>query len=251
MHRPRVEIEIEELPEGSPVELVELVATDPASWRATSLVPHEGIAARLIPTRGWLPTDLGVSKTPAMVIAVGNLRAADGEAAVISARRQDALAVAVVAVDSLGASSLPRIERAFDAVMPVLVPRRADIELAFAEGLACLTSFATANTISVPVDEAYNFFVRGGQLSWARARGSEIGTMTRQVVQAIRRRKVAPKLRALLHVESTAEDHLTDLECSATALYREVKVDELLAVVSVCNETTKSVSLVVSAPGRR
>jgi hypothetical protein len=246
-----VKIEIEELHEGSPVELIELVATDPASWSATSLVPHEGMSVRLIPTRGWLPVDPGAIRTPAMVIAVGDLRAAEGEASVIGARRPDALAVAVVAVDSLRASSLARVERSFDAVMPVLVPRTANLEPALADALACLTGFATANTVSVPVDEAYNFFVGGGQISWARARGSDIAAMTGQALQATRRRIAAPNIRVLLHVESTAEDHLADLERSDVALRGEVDVDELLVAVSVNNETSKSVSLVVSAPARR
>jgi hypothetical protein len=249
MHPPPVIIEVEPLHEGSTVEVVELVATDLASWRAMSVVPQEGIAVQLIPSRGWLPADRETIRTPAMVIAVGDLRAAEGEAAVIRARRPNALAVALVAVDGLETSSLLRIERSFDAVMPVVVPRTAEAEPALADALACLTGFATANTVSLPVDEAYNFFVDGGQLSWARARGDEIATMTTQAARAARRRKAAPNIRVLLHVETTAKDYLADLERAAIALRQVVDVGELLPVLSISDSVSKSVSLVVAAFG--
>ena len=118
---------------------------------------------------------MGSARTPGRSRNVAFERDAPGarpiEAAPLAdVSKRTVLTVATVAVESLQSlGEMDALARVFDAVLPVVVARAVDAETPLARAVAAMTAFATADSVSLPVDEVYPFFVRGGQLAWGAA----------------------------------------------------------------------------------
>lgn len=193
-----------------------------------------------------------------MLVVVGDARIDGCVAALIGLRRTVVLSVAIVAVASLhphplhaqshpyALAHIEPLARAFDAVLPVILAPAADAELPLARAVAAVTAFGTADCISLPVDEVYPFFVRGGQLTCGVADGDDVLTAAALALAAARLGEATRGVRMLLHLETTRHDLLSDLALAAHAVRRAVQVDELWPTASVASgpRSRKRVSIV-------
>ena len=244
---------VEEIAEGTaiqPGERIAVTAVDAASCRAAStlrscdrveLVPagHPGASA-----------DASLERSPAMVVVAGDARIDGCARHLLGVRQRGVLSVAVVAVESLASlAAMEPLSRAFDAVLPVVVPRDRDAEAPLAAALAAVTAFATADCVSMPVDEVYPFFA-GGELTWGSAEGDDIAAAAAWALAEARLGRPTPGARMLLHVETTLHDLMRDLQAAAYVVHRTVGDVDFGPTASVSSGRRKRVSLVASGVSR-
>jgi len=240
---------VEEITGGTAPERIAVAAVDAASCRAAStlrscdrveLVPAGHPAAR---------AQLSLERSPAMVLVAGDARIEGCARNLLGVRQPGVLTVAVVAVESLRASTqLGPLARGFDAVLPVVVPRAGDAEVPLARALAAVTAFATADCVSMPIDEVYPFFVGGEQLTWGMAEGDEVVEAAALALAEARLGKAKRHgLRMLLHVETSLHDLMRDLQLAAYVVHRTVGVVDFGPTASVSLGARKRVSLVATA----
>jgi hypothetical protein len=89
-----------------------------------------------------------------MLVAVGDARRDGCARILVESRQAGVLSIAIVAVESL--QSLVEVDplaRAFDAVLPLVVARGVDAATPLSRAVAAVTAFATADCISLPVDD--------------------------------------------------------------------------------------------------
>jgi hypothetical protein len=239
---------VEEIAGGAAPERIAVAAVDAASCRAAAtlrscdrveLVPavHPGARA---------PGSL--ERAPALVVAAGDGRIDGCARNLLGVRQSGVLTVAVVAIESLRAlPELASLARGFDALLPVVVPRLLDADAPLAQALATVTAFATADCVSMPVDEVYPFFVGGGQLTWGVAEGDDVEAAAAQALVEARLDEGRRRgVRMLLHVETTLHDLMRDLQAAAYVVHRTVGVVDYGPTASVSVGPRKRVSLVAS-----
>jgi hypothetical protein len=236
---------IEALDDTAPFEVVELVVADDMALRAVLALPNDGVMGRLVSTRRVTGVP-DLAPAPMMTFVVGDLRDGRQTVSLLAMRSSGALSVAVVVVDSLASAQLGLLKGTFDSVVPVLAVGGDDAEARLARAVSAVTAFATANRVSIPVDEAYPFFERGGLLTWGDAAGADIveATGTALAGAAVRGRRRPRRL--LLHVESVAREYMTDLRLAAEAVRRTANVERLELAVSVRPSSAKRVSVVAA-----
>lgn len=244
---------VEEIAEGTAPERIAVAAVDAASCRAAStlrscdrveLVPAGPPRAHAEPS---------LERSPAMVVVAGDARIEGCARTLVGVRPSGVLTVAVLAVASRRAlTEMAPLARVFDAVLPVVVPRAVDAEKALAGGLAAVTAFATADCISMPIDEVYPFFVNGGKLTWGAAEGDDV---VKAAALALAEAGLGGAnrhgIRMLLHVETTLHDLMRDLQLAAYVVHRTVGVVDFGPTASVSTGPRKRVSIVATSPPSR
>jgi hypothetical protein len=236
---------IEAVDSAAPLELVELVAADGLSDRAVSAVPNDGVGARVVLQQSSSATR--TSRSPMMVVVVGDLRGGRQGEPLSIIRSSSALSVAVVTVDSLAPTATAYLERAFDCVVPVLARHGTDAEYALTNAVSAVTAFATANRISIPVDEVYPLFARAGRATWGAAADTNIvAAAERAFAGAGVASKRGPQ-HALLHVESSERDYMNDLRLASEVAWRTPNLKRLELVASARGASVKRVSVVAVA----
>jgi hypothetical protein len=240
---PSPPISITAIPAETDPAILELVAADEPSRRAVATLRSTDLV-RFVPAPA--SPRLAIGRSPAMTLAV----AAASTRSLIEARRPGALNVAVVAVSSPSPSAeLRPLLRAFDAVLPVLVTTGADAAASLARALDQVTAFATANTVSIPVDEAYPFFVRSGLLVCGAGEGEELASaFARAIAEASLGEGARRPLRTLLHLETTPAALLGDLAHVGLLLDDAVGGGELWLTASTSSAQRRRVSLVAACP---
>jgi hypothetical protein len=242
---PAPNLVIEHIDDAVPYEVVELVAADAIALRAVSALPNDGVMARLASTR----RDTGVpdlDPAPMMVFVVGYLRDGARAGSLLAMRSRRALSVAIVAVDSLASAELTLMKGTFDSVVPVLAVGGDDAEARLARAVSAVTAFATANRVSIPVDEVYPFFQRGGLMTWGDAAGADIVQATGTALAGAAVRGKRRPNRVLLHVESTAKEYIADLRRAAETVRRAAGLERLELAASVRSSPEKRVSVVAA-----
>jgi hypothetical protein len=241
-------VNIEPIDDAAAFEVVELVAADTLSARVVSALPNDGVMARLVfAPRGNETPPPESTRSPMMVVVVGDLRGDRPSEAFRAMRAPKAVSVAVVVVDSL--ANATQLERVFDCVVPVLATPAVDPEPALMSAAAVVTAFATANRISIPVDEVYPFFVRAGRTRWGWAVDANVITATGAALAKAGVVSRRGEKRIQLHVESSERDHMTDLRLAAEVAWRTPNVARLELAVSARGASAKRVS-VVAVEGR-
>lgn len=240
---------VEEITAGTAPERIAVAAVDAASCRAASTL-RSCDRVELVPAGHPEASDhVSLERSPAMVVVAGDARIDGSARHLLSARQRGVLTVAVVAVESLRAlEDTGPLARGFDAVLPVIVPRAADAEAPLAGALAAVMAFATADCISMPVDEVYPFFVGGEQLTWGVAEGDDVVEAAAVALAGARLGKGRRRgLRMLLHIETTLHDSMRDLQLAAYVVHRAVGVVDFGPTASVSRAGRKRVSLVATA----
>jgi hypothetical protein len=240
-------IVIEEIAEGARPELIEVAAADPVSLRAVSELRSSDVVSFVAPRESQGPESSSLDRSPTMVVAVGDARVAGCARTLVGLRKRGVLSVAIVAVESLGwLAEMDTLTRVFDAVLPVVIAHALDAEAPLAGAVAAVTAFATADCISLPVDEVYPFFAPGGQLTYGAADGDDVVAAVAVALAAARLAKGARAVRMLLHIETTQQDLLRDLELASQAVHRAVHLDQLWPTASVSRGARKGISLVAT-----
>ncbi|HSO34000.1 MAG TPA: hypothetical protein VLT33_15810 [Labilithrix sp.] len=240
-------ITIAAIPEGCDPAIIELVAFDEPSLRAVATLRGTDLV-RLVPAPAWPYAAIG--RSPAMTLAVADARRDGFTRSLLEARRAGALNVAVVGTASPPApAELRALLRAYDAVLPVVVTPGADAEASLARAVALITAFATANTVSIPVDEAYPFFVRSGLLVCGAGEGDDLASaFARAVTDAAVGEGARRPLRTLLHIETTPSGLLGDLDLVGRLLTDAVGGGELWLTASTSEGARRRVSIVAACP---
>jgi hypothetical protein len=240
-------IVIEEIAEGARPELIEVAAADPVSLIAVSGLRGSDVVGFVAPRESQGPASSSLDRPPTMVVAVGDARVAGCARTLVGLRKRGVLSVAIVAVDSLGSlAEVDTLTRVFDAVLPVVVAHAVDAEAPLAGAVAAVTAFATADCISLPVDEVYPFFAPGGHLTCGAADADDVVAAVAIALAAARLGKGSRVVRMLLHIETTQQDLLRDLDLASQAVHRAVQLDEVWPTASVSRGTRKGISLVAA-----
>jgi hypothetical protein len=246
-------IVVEEIAEGTSPERIAVAAVDAASCRAVSTL-RSCDRVELVPAVH--PQALGhasLERAPAMVVVAGDARLDGCARHLLGVRPSGVLTVAVVAVASRRArAELAPLAGVFDAVLPVVVPRKLEAEVSLARALAAVTAFATADCVSMPVDEVYPFFVGGGQLTWGAAEGTDVVAAAAVALAEARFGPTTRRgVRMLLHVETTLHDLMRDLQLASEVVHRTVGIDDYGPTASVSVGPRKRVSLVATTTRSR
>jgi hypothetical protein len=237
---------IERVDDAAPPELVEVIAADALSFRAAERVSNDGLGVRLVLRRAGDASPAALERTPAMTIIVGDLHNGTSEP-LVRLRQSAALNIAVVAAASAASGDMRRLVRDFDAVIPAYAGPDADAEVILARAVSAVTAFATANRVSVPVDEAYPFFERGGLMTWGDGEDADLVGATEAALAGAGVRGSRRPRRILLHVESTQGEYITDLRLAAETVQRITNVGTLYFAASVRPLRVKRVSVVAAA----
>jgi hypothetical protein len=239
---------VEPVEDAAAFELVELVAADALSQRAVSELPNDGVMARLVvtPIAKERPAS---ARSPMLVVVVGQLRGGTPGETMLDMRSRSALTIAVVLVDSLAIAATAQLQRAFDCVVPVLAAPAVDPEPLLTRAVSAVTAFATANRISIPVDEIYPLFERAGRATWGCGEDANIVTAAEVALAGAGLGRTRRPKRVLLHVESTDRDYVTDLRLAAEAVRRRTNATDLVIAASVRGATEKRVSVVAVVGG--
>ena len=169
-----------------------------------------------------------------LVVAVGDARLAASLRTLVELAQPRALFVAIVAVEALlSLAEIGVLARRFDAVLRVVVGREAEATAPLARALTAVTAFATADCISLPVDEVYPFFCRARFLTYGDADADDATTAAAMAVAAAHRGNTACGVRVLLHVETTRSDLISDLEAATSVIGRAVRLEDLWVTASV------------------
>lgn len=231
------------IPEGTDPEIIELIAFDEPSRRAVAALRSTDLV-RFVPAPAAPRVTIG--RSPAMTLAIADARRDGSTRALLEARRAGALNVAVVAT---ALADLRPLLHAYDAVLPVIVAAGADAEAPVARAAALITAFATANTISIPVDEAYPFFVRSGLLVCGAGQGDDLASaFAEAVAEAAVGADARRPLRTLLHLDTTPSALLGDLDLLGRLLTAAVGGGELWLTASTSESARRRVTLVAACP---
>lgn len=241
----RQEILIERIDDDAALEIVQVVAIDDCARRAVEGLPNDGLGARLVvDTPNQQQANAPRS---AMVVVVADARSRPCLPMLTGARSPTALSVAAVAIDDASSGDLAELCSVFDAVIAARVGTAEDPTTALANAVAAITAFATANRISIPVDELYPFFSRGGVMTYGVASDADAVTATTKALAAALSGGTRASKRILLHVDSTDGEYMTDLACAAQTVQRPARPDNVEIAASVRGLAVKSVSVLAGA----
>lgn len=241
----RQEILVESIDDDAALEIVQVVAIDDCARRAVEGPPNDGLGARLVVDA---PNQQHASAPrAAMVVVVADARGRPFPPSVTRARSPTALSVAAVAVDDGSSVDLAELCSGFDAVVAARVGTAEDPTTALASAVVAITASATANRISIPVDEMYPFFLRGGVMTYGVASDADAVTATTKALAAALGGGTRASKRILLHVDSTDGEYMTDLACAAQTVQRAARLDNLEIAASVRGLAVKRVSVLAGA----